>query len=128
MAEDRSANTTAEPDHGGHRRGRRHRSERSRAGQPGIITCSALRRAYRDRLRRPNVRFVFLSGTREVISRRMGARSGHFMPLSLLDSQLATLEPPGPDEQVITVHLGGTREDEVGQVLTVLSSSHPPAP
>lgn len=102
--------------------------DRSRAGEPGIITCSALRRAYRDRLRRPNVSFVFLSGSREVISRRMAARSGHFMPLSLLDSQLATLEPPGPDEQVITVHLGSTPDEEVGQVLTALSSSHPPAP
>ena len=98
------------------------------AGEPGIITCSALRRAYRDRLRRPNVVFVFLSGTREVIQRRMAARSGHFMPLSLLESQLATLEPPGDDERVITVDLGGSPDEEVGQVLRHLSSSHPPTP
>jgi gluconokinase len=91
-----------------------------RAGEPGIVTCSALRRAYRDRLRRPNVVFVFLSGTREVIQRRMAARSGHFMPLSLLDSQLATLEPPGPDERVVTVDLGGTPEEEVADVLRAL--------
>jgi gluconokinase len=100
------------------------------AGESGIITCSALRRAYRDRLRRPEVVFVHLSGTREVIQRRMAARAGHFMPLSLLDSQLATLEPPGPDEQVITVHLGGTPEDEVAQVLRALAepSLSPPVP
>ena len=93
----------------------------AQAGEPGIVTCSALRRAYRDRLRRPNVVFVFLSGTREVIQRRMAARSGHFMPLSLLDSQLATLEPPGPDEQVITVDLAGTPEEEVAEVLAALA-------
>ena len=93
------------------------------ADQPGIITCSALRRSYRDRLRRPNVVFVLLSGSRDVISRRMGARAGHFMPLSLLDSQLATLEPPGPDEQVITVQLGGSPADEVAQVLDALGAA-----
>ncbi|GAA3567988.1 gluconokinase [Microlunatus spumicola] len=91
-----------------------------RRGEPGIVTCSALKRAYRDRLRRPNVTFVHLAGTRETISRRMAARSGHFMPLSLLDSQLETLEPPGPDEQVITVDLGGTPEEEVAVVLAAL--------
>jgi len=91
-----------------------------RKGEPGIVTCSALKRAYRDRLRRPNVTFVHLAGTRETIGRRMAARSGHFMPLSLLESQLDTLEPPGPDEQVITVDLGGTPEEEVAVVLHAL--------
>jgi len=91
-----------------------------RRDEPGIVTCSALKRAYRDRLRRPNVTFVHLAGTRKTISRRMAARSGHFMPLSLLDSQLETLEPPGPDEQVITVDLGGTPEEEVAVVLAAL--------
>ena len=85
--------------------------------EPGIVTCSALKRAYRDRLRRPNVVFVYLAGSRETIRRRMAKRMGHFMPLSLLDSQLDTLEPPGPDEQVITVELGGTPQDEVAVVL-----------
>ena len=50
----------------------------------------------------------------------MAARSGHFMPLSLLDSQLATLEVPGPDERVITVNLGGTPQEEVAVVLCAL--------
>ena len=94
--------------------------EQGRRGEPGIVTCSALRRSYRDRLRRPNVTFVHLAGTREAIRHRMEARTGHFMPLSLLDSQLETLEPPGPDEQVITVDLAGTPDEEVAVVLHAL--------
>lgn len=66
-----------------------------------IVTCSSLRRVYRDRLRegaeRP-VLFVFLNGSRETLAARLAARKGHFMPPSLLDSQLATLEPPTADE------------------------------
>ena len=96
-------------------------------GEDGIITCSALRHAYRDRLRRPEVVFVHLDGTQEVVAARLATRSGHFMPPSLLQSQLDTLEPPGPDERVVTVRLGGTPEDEVAQVLRGLSSSQPPA-
>ena len=65
-----------------------------------VIACSALRRAYRDRIRAgaPGVRFVFLDGPAEVIRARMAGRSGHYMPESLLASQLQTLEPPGADE------------------------------
>ena len=68
---------------------------------PVIVGCSALRRAYRDRLRAGAggpVRFIHLAGSREVIAGRMAARTGHYMPTSLLDSQFAALEPPGPDE------------------------------
>lgn len=70
---------------------------------PVIVGCSALRRAYRDRIRAGAggpVRILHLAGSREVIAARMAARSGHYMPLSLLDSQFAALEPPGPDEAV----------------------------
>lgn len=65
-----------------------------------VVTCSALRRAYRDRLRAacPGVRFVHLAGARAVIAARQAARRDHFMPPALLDSQFATLEPPGADE------------------------------
>ena len=65
-----------------------------------VIACSALRRAYRDRIRAgaPGVRFVFLDGPADVIRARMAGRSGHYMPESLLTSQLQTLEPPGADE------------------------------
>jgi gluconokinase len=66
-----------------------------------IVTCSALRRVYRDRLReragRP-VLFVFLDGAKETIAARLADRKGHFMPPSLLASQFATLEPPGAGE------------------------------
>lgn len=68
---------------------------------PVIVGCSALRRTYRDRLRAGAggpVTFVHLTGPREMIAKRMSARSGHYMPLSLLDSQLAALESPGLDE------------------------------
>lgn len=70
-------------------------------GAPVIVGCSALRRAYRDRIRGGaggDVRFVHLAGSRDIIAARMAARTGHYMPTTLLDSQFATLEPPGPDE------------------------------
>jgi gluconokinase len=73
------------------------------AAAPVIVGCSALKRCYRDRIRANAggpVRFVHLSGSRDLIAGRMALRTGHYMPLSLLDSQLATLEPPGPDEAV----------------------------
>lgn len=88
--------------------------------EPGIVTCSALKRSYRDRLRRPNVVFVHLAGSKALIADRMAKRMGHFMPAALLDSQFATLEPPGPDEQVITVQLGGTANEEVAAILHAL--------
>jgi carbohydrate kinase (thermoresistant glucokinase family) len=74
-----------------------------RRGRSGVITCSALKRSYRDRLRRPGVRFAYLEVSRAELERRLRARPGHFMPASLLDSQLETLQPPDPHEQAITV-------------------------
>lgn len=68
---------------------------------PVIVGCSALRRVYRDRLRAGAggpIRFIHLTGSRHLIAGRMATRSGHYMPPSLLDSQFASLEPPGPDE------------------------------
>ena len=68
---------------------------------PIMVGCSALKRAYRDRIRAGAgglVQFVHLSGTRELIASRMAARTGHYMPTSLLDSQFAALEAPGPLE------------------------------
>ncbi|MEZ0448004.1 gluconokinase [Cellulomonas sp. ICMP 17802] len=65
-----------------------------------VVACSALRRPYRDLLREaaPDLRFVHLVGTRAQLAARMSSRDGHFMPVSLLDTQLATLEPLAPDE------------------------------
>ncbi|HEV3155756.1 MAG TPA: gluconokinase [Candidatus Baltobacteraceae bacterium] len=72
-------------------------------GTAGIITCSALRRSYRDALveGRPRLCFLYLKANREFIQRRLTQRLGHFMPATLLDSQFATLEEPGPEEPVI---------------------------
>jgi gluconokinase len=77
-------------------------------GEPGVVTCSALKRAYRDVLRRPEVQLVHLQGSRELIAARMAARQAHFFKPGLLDSQLSTLEEPTPDEGVVIVPIGGT--------------------
>ena len=72
-----------------------------------VVACSALKRSYRDRLRTaaPDLRFVHLHGDRDLIRSRMAAREDHFMPLSLLDDQVATLEPLGPDERAVVVEI-----------------------
>ncbi|WP_299808364.1 gluconokinase [Tardiphaga sp.] len=77
-----------------------------------VVACSALKRAYRDVLvhGRDDVRIVYLDGSRELIESRMTARKDHFMPTSLLDSQFATLEPPGPDERPIVVSIDASVE------------------
>ena len=76
-------------------------------GQPAVLACSALKRVYRDRLvaGRPRVAFLYLSGSEAVIATRLANRRGHFMPPALLHSQFETLEPPGPDERVVTVDI-----------------------
>ena len=73
------------------------------AAGPVVMACSALRRPYRDRLRAgdPDLRLVSLHGARDLLAERMGHRE-HFMPVALLDSQLATLEEPGPDESALS--------------------------
>lgn len=108
------------------------------AGIPGIITCSALKRIYRDRMRDENVVFVHLAGSRETIGTRLAARTDHFMPSTLLDSQIATLEPPGPDENVLVVDLGRKPAEEAAEIIerlrlrpqigsSTLGSAHPGA-
>jgi gluconokinase len=70
-----------------------------------VMSCSALKRKYRDQLRRhcADVEFLHLAGSLEVIARRQSSRPGHFMPASLLASQFATLEPLEPDERGVTI-------------------------
>jgi carbohydrate kinase (thermoresistant glucokinase family) len=74
----------------------------------GVITCSALKQTYRRQIvgDRSDVRLVYLAGPRELIAERLAARKDHFMPASLLESQLATLEAPGCDENPITIGIG----------------------
>ncbi len=89
------------------------------AGQGMVISCSALKRSYRDILRSgaPDLGFVYLHGSRGLLAERMAARTGHYMPLSLLDSQLATLEPPGPDEKALPFDVAERAEHIVAAVL-----------
>jgi len=91
------------------------------AGRPGVITCSALKRAYRDRLARPRVIFVFDRLGPEAAAARIAGRKGHFMPPSLLASQFADLEPPGPDEPVIAVDGAQPIAAQVDAVVTHLA-------
>ena len=88
-------------------------AERARAGVPAIITCSALKRSYRDLLREaaPRLAFLHLSGDRALIADRIEARSGHFMPVQLLDSQYAALEPLEADERGLTLDVARTPDE-----------------
>lgn len=92
------------------------------AGQGLVLSCSALKRSYRDILRSgaPGLHFVYLHGEYELLAARMAARTGHYMPLSLLSSQLATLEAPGSGENVQGFDVAERSEDIVAAVLTSL--------
>ena len=92
-------------------------------GQPGIITCSALKRAYRDVLPDPHAVFVHLLGSRELLAARLEARHGHFMPAALLDSQLADLEPPEDDEQALAIDIAASAADQVATIVARLALS-----
>lgn len=94
-------------------------SEQDAAGRSTVVTCSALRRAYRDVLREATARVVFvhLHGSRELIAGRLSGRTGHFMPPSLLDSQFAALEPLGEDEDGITVDVASSPAEIAAAVI-----------
>jgi gluconokinase len=88
-----------------------------------IVGCSALKRRYRDLIRQEAhapVTFVHLSGSKELIAARVATRTGHFMPASLLDSQFAALEPPGDDEDAITVDIDKPLEHIVEVIVASL--------
>ena len=89
------------------------------AGEGGVVTCSALKRAYREIIvgDRPEVALVYLEGSPELIHRRMAARHEHFMPVKLLDSQFKILEEPGPDERPIVVDVALTPAEIVATVV-----------
>ena len=93
-----------------------------------VAGCSALKRRYRERIERAAgeaVTFVHLAGSRAVIEARMAARQGHFMPVSLLDSQFAALEPPQADERAITVDIDQTTPAVVAEILAALGRPAP---
>lgn len=87
-----------------------------------IVTCSALKRVYRDVLRGSDhrVRFLHLDGSKTVIGSRMSGRSGHFMPTTLLTSQLETLEPLDEDEDGVVVEIGDPADEVVAAALAAL--------
>jgi len=83
-----------------------------------VVACSALKRSYRDAIRAeaPETRFVHLTGSRAVLAERLGHREGHFMPATLLDSQLATLEALGSDERGVTIDIAGDPDELVSAI------------
>jgi len=101
--------------------------ERVARKESAVVGCSALKRAYRDTLLdgRPEARMVFLAADREVLTRRLAIRVGHFFPEQLLASQLDDLEPPGPDERVIRIVPADTPAGTADAIIAVL---FPPDP
>ena len=95
---------------------------RLHTGQNAIITCSALKRAYRETIGngKPGVQFVYLYADRATLDAHVNNRHHEYMPATLLDSQLATLEQPTPDEHVILVDVSGTVEHSVAEVIRQL--------
>ena len=81
---------------------------RAAEGRASVVACSALKRAYRERLRagRPQLKIVYLAGSQALIEDRLARRKGHYWPAGLLPTQFAALEPPVPDEQAVTVDIG----------------------
>lgn len=101
--------------------------EADRQGQGLVLSCSALKRSYRDLLRQgtAHLRFVYLHGDAEVLRQRMAARTRHYMPASLLDSQLATLEPPAPDENSLAFDVIQPMEEVISAVIASFTPTHP---
>lgn len=95
------------------------------ADKGGVVTCSALKRSYRDLLARAGARvfFVHLDGDREVLAARLGGRSGHFMPPALLDSQLADLAPLEPDEPGVRLDIRQSPPDLVESAVRALGAT-----
>jgi len=89
------------------------------SGQPAVLACSALKRSYRGELRAagPGVRIVFLEVSRSVLAARLGGRHDHFFPAALLDSQLATVEVPQPDEDVLVLPASARPGQEVRDIM-----------
>lgn len=98
-------------------------TERLATDRPGVVTCSALKRKYRDLLAggNPDVAMVLLDGDRDLIEGRMKARKGHFFKATLLDTQFADLELPSPDEDVLLAPITGTPEETVTHIIKALN-------
>jgi gluconokinase len=95
--------------------------EHTESGTPGVITCSALKKRYRDILRGENVVFVFLQGSKDSISGRLASRHGHYMPPALLESQFEALEEPTEDENYIALCVSATPAEEAQEIIERLN-------
>lgn len=104
--------------------------DREASGESAVITCSALKRTYRDLLRegRPGVTFCHVDVDQKVLENRLDKREGHYMPASLLPSQLADLEPLQPDEPGAVVHGDGGEEQVLQQAFSALGLTPPADP
>jgi ribose 5-phosphate isomerase A len=93
--------------------------------EPGIITCSALKRSYRQIIigNRPQVRLVYLRGGRDVMAEHLAGRHGHFMPPELLRSQIDTLDEPDPSEDALTVDVGASAAQVADEIIRLLGHS-----
>ena len=99
-------------------------AEAARREGGAVVACSALKRAYRDLLRervRP-VGFVFLDPPREALEARVSSRKGHYMPASLLQSQIDALEPPGPDEEAVRIASSGHAGEALAEALAAIAA------
>ena len=96
------------------------------AGRGLVVSCSALKRAYRNLLRAacPSLRFIYLHGSTDLLRLRLQARQGHYMPPALLDSQLAALEPPGSDEAAIHIDINPPSTAVAAAALQQLQEQH----
>ncbi|MGH7605123.1 MAG: gluconokinase [Gemmatimonadaceae bacterium] len=90
-----------------------------KSGTGVVVACSALKRSYREVLRSaaPDLRFIFLNGPRELIAERLANRGGHFMPPALLDSQIATLEEPSPEENAWVCDITKSPEELIADIV-----------
>ena len=102
-------------------------AEAERQGRTLVVACSALKRIYRDRLRRasPNLRLVYLEIGRDTTAARVAARKGHFMPATLIDSQFADLQPPTPDEGPLMLDATRNPDELVASAVSAILSSAP---
>ena len=98
--------------------------ERVAAGEPAVVTCSALKKIYRDKLRRQGVVFVYMQGTFDEVMERLSHRQGHFMKPSMLQSKSDILEEPGDDEIHVNVHIGQADPEHEAMVAVRAMANH----
>lgn len=102
--------------------------EHAQQNQPVVATCSALKRAYRDRLRLcagRDIFFIMLDGDRDLLEERMAARTDHYMPPALLESQLAILERPGADETSVSLDVAEKPDQLIARALSAIAGAPP---